>query len=232
MTPVRIPRPRLRPAALTTLLCAGALLCTALSAPRARASENCAPDTGPYQLVAEEHLGLPQDGVTSPADCAAVQDLQIRHGFEPANGRAGIETWRIIQYEKVLADPSSLTGCPHGTELAVCVDLNRQVLWVWDGGRVAFGPVPIRTGKPGYATRTGSHRIYSRVEQQWSELYEGPMPFSQFFDGGQALHASYRNIWEEPGSHGCVNLRYDEAKRLWQALRNNDLVHVWGERGA
>ncbi|MFI1886246.1 L,D-transpeptidase [Streptomyces jumonjinensis] len=192
---------------------------------------DCSAATGPYQTTVERHLGVTPDGVQSAADCAAIRTLQSRNGMEAANGYAGLETWRIVQYEKARADPMSLTGCPHGARLAVCVDLNRQLLWVRDGAQVAYGPVPIRSGKPGYATRTGVHRIHERVEKQWSELYEGPMPFSQFFDGGQALHASYRDIWEEPGSHGCVNLRYEDARRLWRGLRLDDAVHVWGTRG-
>ncbi|MEU9609436.1 L,D-transpeptidase family protein [Streptomyces sp. NPDC048057] len=230
---VRRVRRSLPRAALALVLAALGAALGPGAAPAAAAghAEECSTEAGPYQKTVERHLKLTVDGVQSAADCAAIRTLQTRHGMEPATGRAGPETWRIVQYERAVADPSALTGCPHGTRLIVCVDLHRQLLWVWDGDHVATGPVPIRTGKSGYATRTGEHRIYERVEKQWSELYEGPMPFSQFFDGGQALHASYRNIWEEPGSHGCVNLRYDDAKRLWQGLRLNDPVYVWGTRG-
>ncbi|MFI6283238.1 L,D-transpeptidase [Streptomyces sp. NPDC051018] len=233
-----------RPATVAALLGVPALLCpflvTAVAEPAAASTRPpatatrataCSTGTGPYQSAAERHLGLHRDGAQSPIDCAAIQTLQAKHGLEPANGYAGVETWRIIQYEQARSRPGSLTGCPYDEELVVCVDLTRQLLWVWDGNQVAFGPVPIRTGKTGHATRPGHHRIVDRVIDQWSDLYEGPMPFSQFFDGGQALHASYRNIWEEPGSHGCVNLRYEDAKRLWKALRLDDLVYVWGNRG-
>ncbi|MGW5676093.1 L,D-transpeptidase family protein [Streptomyces sp. NPDC003860] len=220
------------PVAAVALAALGAALGPAVApASAAGRADGCSTDTGPYQKTVETHLKLTADGVQSAADCAAIRTLQTRNGMEGANGYAGPETWRMVQYEQARADPARLTGCRHGDLLAVCVDLRRQILWVWDGDHVAFGPVPIRTGKSGYETRTGQHRIYERVEKQWSDLYEGPMPFSQFFDGGQALHASYRNIWEEPGSHGCVNLRYDDAKRLWQALRLDDTVHVWGTRG-
>lgn len=216
-------------AASATLLCVLAVPTAASAAAGPRTAE-CAADTGPYQTAAERHLGLAPDGQQSPADCAAIRALQTRNGYEQADGYAGIETWRIIQYEQALADPAGLDGCTDEAELVVCVDLDRQLLWVRDGWKIAFGPVPVRTGTSEYPTRTGYHRIYERVIDQWSELYEGPMPFSQFFDGGQALHASYRPIWEEPGSHGCVNLRHQDAQRLWQALRVDDLVHIWGSR--
>ena len=48
-----------------------------------------------------------------------------------------------------------------------------------------------------------------------STLYNTPMPFSQFFDRGEALHGVYGDIYESPGSHGCVNLKWMDAERLW-----------------
>ncbi|MFG2195317.1 L,D-transpeptidase [Streptomyces sp. NPDC048639] len=39
------------------------------------------------------------------------------------------------------------------------------------------------------------------------------MPFAQFFNGGQAFHGDHGTIYDRNGgSHGCVNLRYDDAK--------------------
>ncbi|MCM2386716.1 L,D-transpeptidase family protein [Streptomyces albipurpureus] len=218
---------------LAAALLVGAGASPAVSAVGGRlGAVECSTQAGPYQAVVERHLGLAADGVQTPADCAAVQRLQERNGLVPASGYAGVETWRMVQYEEARADPASLTGCPRDVTLVVCIDLARQVLWVWDGRRVVFGPVPVRTGSGEFPTRTGRQRIYERVEEQWSDLYDAPMPFSQFFNGGQALHASYRTIWEEPGSHGCVNLRYDDAERLWNGLRLGDTVYAWGTRTA
>jgi hypothetical protein len=56
------------------------------------------------------------------------------------------------------------------------------------------------------------------------------MPYSQFFSGGQAFHGVYGNIFTAVGSMGCVNLRLDEARKLWRVLKNNDQVYVWGHR--
>ncbi|MFF2021544.1 L,D-transpeptidase [Streptomyces sp. NPDC058171] len=186
--------------------------------------------TGPYQEEAEEHLGLPRDGLQSAADCAGIQRFQFGNGMETANGFAGVETWRMIQFARAAADRSSLKGCAPEKGVVVCVDLTRQILWVTNGGRVVYGPVPARSGVRGYATRTGRFAIYERVEEEWSDLYDSPMPFSQYFSGGQALHGSYRDIWEEPGSQGCVNLRYADAQRLWRSLRIGDTVRIWGAR--
>ncbi|MEU0985782.1 L,D-transpeptidase [Streptomyces sp. NPDC005953] len=190
----------------------------------------CTTSTGPYQEEVEDHLGLVVDGVQSAGDCSVIQEFQRKLGIVPDQGYAGLFTYRAVMWERAVAEGDAIAGCPDTSGTVVCVDMNRQILWVEDAGKVIFRPVPARTGSPDYPTRTGWHQIFDRQKEFWSTLYEGPMPFAQFFDGGQALHGSYRNIWEDPGSHGCVNLRYDEAKALWNGLRLGDEVYVWGRR--
>ncbi|MEU1075660.1 MULTISPECIES: L,D-transpeptidase [unclassified Streptomyces] len=48
--------------------------------------------------------------------------------------------------------------------------------------------------------------------------------------GGQAIHGVRDNLYEGPGSHGCVNLRHEDAQRLWGVLRLGDAVYVWGRK--
>lgn len=194
------------------------------------AETKCTTSTGPYQREAEKHLGLRVDGRQSAADCKAIADFQRKHEIEPDQGYAGLYTHRAIMWEQALAEGSRIRGCPDTEGVVVCIDKNRQILWVEDAGRVVVKPVPARTGAPGYQTRSGWFEIYKREKKFWSTQFDGPMPFAQFFSGGQALHGSYRPIFEDPGSHGCVNLRYDEAKALWSKLRMNDAVYVWGTR--
>ncbi|MEW1546124.1 L,D-transpeptidase [Streptomyces tsukubensis] len=190
----------------------------------------CDAGTGPYQRQVEAHLGLPADGEQSAADCEAIAAFQRKHEIEPAAGYAGLYTYRAVVWERALAEGDGITGCPDTDGVVVCIDKNRQILWVEKAGKVIFRPVPARTGMPGYATRNGWFEIYRREKEFWSDLYDGPMPFAQFFSGGQALHASYRPVFEDPGSHGCVNLRYEDAKALWNGLRIGDAVYVWGTR--
>ncbi|WP_308296860.1 L,D-transpeptidase [Streptomyces sp. ISL-44] len=159
-----------------------------------------------------------------------IQALQREQEMTLTNGYADIATYRAALFTWARTHTDELTGCPDGTGVVVCIDMNRQLLWVEDAGTISFGPVPARTGMPGYATHSGWHEIFDRKKEFWSTLYDAPMPFSQFFDGGQALHGSHRPIFEDPGSHGCVNLRYDDARSLWTGLRMGDAVYVWGER--
>ncbi|MGV9565378.1 L,D-transpeptidase [Streptomyces sp. NPDC003480] len=190
----------------------------------------CRLTAGPFQRQVEKDLDLPQDGEQSEQDCVAIRKLQNTYGISPADGYAGLVSHRAAVVDWATRHKASLTGCAGRSRRLVCVDQTHQLLWVQQDRKIVFGPVPARTGMPGHRTRNGSHRIYRRVEKFWSSLYDAAMPFSQFFDRGQALHASYRPIFEDPGSHGCVNLRYEDARRLWSMLHVGDGVTVWGTR--
>ncbi|MGK5632344.1 L,D-transpeptidase, partial [Streptomyces sp. URMC 123] len=191
----------------------------------------CSASTGPYQREVEAFLGLPVDGVQSGKDCETIRAWQRKEGIEPAIGFAGPTSMARIRLAEARRNPNADGRCPAGTGRVVCLDLPRQIMWVQRGDRVVFGPVTIRSGKAGYATRTGWHRIYLRNRDHWSTLYRAPMPFAQFFNGGQAFHGVYGNVHDpEGGSHGCVNLTYADARRLWDVLSLGDRVYSWGRR--
>lgn len=129
------------------------------------------------------------------------------------------------------APAASSNPCPTGYVRIVCVNLNNQTLWMQDkNGRRTFGPVPIRSGRKTYPTRTGMKRISVKRVKDWSYLYNVSMPYSQYFDGGQAFHAYAPPITTPPGSHGCVNMRYADAKRLYSLTKKGDRVYIWGRR--
>lgn len=117
-----------------------------------------------------------------------------------------------------------------GSNPVVCVDQNAQRLWVMRGKSVVFGPVTVRTGRRGHLTRTGTFHIYWRHQHHWSTIYNAPMPFAQFFSGGEALHGVFGSLNQGPGSYGCVNLTVRDAARLWPLTRKGTLVEVWGHR--
>ncbi|SNX58369.1 putative peptidoglycan binding protein [Streptomyces sp. TLI_55] len=220
---MRISRP-LRTA--TSTLLAG-LLPLALAAPATAAPAPCTTGTGPYQRELERHLRLTVDGRQSPADCEAIRAFQSRNGVGPADGYAGLATYRTMLVVEARPNPNAAGRCPVRAYRVACVDLDRQLMWVQDGRRVVFAPVPIRSGRDGYETRTGWHTVYWREIDHYSDLYEAPMPYAQFFDEGQAFHGSNGDLYSG-GSHGCVNLRLDDARRLWDTLAENDAVFVWG----
>ncbi|MFG2889954.1 L,D-transpeptidase [Streptomyces sp. NPDC048248] len=194
------------------------------------ASARCSRSTGPYQQQAERHLRRVVDGRQSAADCKAIRGFQRAHHITPANGFAGRVTGAVVRLLRAQRNPNQAGHCPVRARRVACIDLSRQLMWVQRGRKVIFRPVAIRSGRPASRTRTGTYRVYLRVRNHTSTLYNTPMPFSQFFDRGEALHGVYGDIYESPGSHGCVNLKWMDAERLWDVLKKGDTVHVWGRR--
>ncbi|MDG9716920.1 L,D-transpeptidase family protein [Streptomyces sp. DH24] len=190
----------------------------------------CTRRTGPYQRQAERWLRLRADGRQSPADCRAIRAFQQWQGIRPAVGYAGPVTWARMRLVSAQLRPNAGRRCPVRAYRVACVDLGRQLTWVQKGRKVLYGPVPIRSGRAGYRTRAGWHRVYWRHKNHWSTLYRTPMPYAQFFSGGQAFHGIYGSVHARPGSMGCVNLRVRDARALWSVLRKGDRVYVWGRK--
>ncbi|MEU5161551.1 L,D-transpeptidase [Streptomyces sp. NPDC020875] len=209
-------------------------LTTALGAGSAQAAPACTAKAGPHQKQAEKFLGLKVDGKQSTADCKAIRAFQQRHEISPAQGYAGTVTWRtmntMLQQRAAGTNPNKAGTCPTNKGRIACVDLTRQLSWIQDGKKLVFGPVAVRTGRDGAETRTGLKKVYFRNIDHFSSLYKVPMPYAQFFDGGQAFHSVTKSVWSPPGSMGCVNMTPNAAKNYWKLLRNGDDVFVWGRK--
>ncbi|MFI6642756.1 L,D-transpeptidase [Streptomyces sp. NPDC050504] len=190
----------------------------------------CGAGTGPYQWQLEKKLKLPQDGRMSTEDCLAVKKLQKRIGVTPVDGAADLRTYRMLLVFEVRKDPNAAKKCPVRSYRVTCVDLTRQILWVQKNQKVVFAPVPVRSGRPGLETRTGWQRVYQKNKTFFSTIYNNaPMPYSQFFNGGQALHGTYKDLFKS-GSGGCVNMYVKDAKRLFELLEIGDRLYIYGRK--
>ncbi|MEV0097403.1 L,D-transpeptidase family protein [Streptomyces sp. NPDC050738] len=202
-------------------------------APAGSAARACTRSTGPYQRQVEKWLKLRVDGRQSAADCAAIRRFQRQQHIRPDIGYAGPVTWGRMQAISARLHPNAAGKCPVRKYKVACVDLSRQLMWVQKGKKVVFGPAPVRTGRAVHPTRTGWFKVYWKHKNHWSSLYNSPMPYSQFFSGGQAFHGIYASVYNNPpGSHGCVNMRYRDAQRLWSVLGRGDAVYIWGRKPA
>ncbi|MFC8641758.1 L,D-transpeptidase family protein [[Kitasatospora] papulosa] len=205
-----------------------------LSTGTAAQAASCTAAKGPYQKQAEKWLKRTADGKQSVADCKAIRSFQADKGITPAVGYAGPVTWRtmktITAQKAAGKNPNAAKKCPTNKGRIACVDLTRQLSWIQDGSKLKFGPVPVRTGRNGDETRTGSKKIYWRNINHWSTLYDVSMPYAQFFDGGQAFHSVTKSMYNNPGSAGCVNMRPGDAKAYWNLLKNGDDVYVYGRK--
>ncbi|MEU3027466.1 L,D-transpeptidase family protein [Streptomyces incarnatus] len=209
-------------------------LTLALGTAPAQAAGSCTTSAGPYQKQAEEFLGRPVDGRQSTADCQAIRSFQTKNGITPAVGYAGPVTWSVMdlinQQKAIGKNPNKSGKCPVNKGRIACVDLTHQLSWIQDGKKLVYGPVPVRTGRKGFVTRTGLTKVYWRDLHHVSTLYDVSMPYSQFFNGGEAFHSVGLSMWNPPGSHGCVNMTPKDAKKYWSLLRTGDDVFVYGRK--
>jgi len=98
------------------------------------------------------------------------------------------------------------------------IDLSEQTLTAYEGTEVVFTAI-VSTGKGHTPTVQGKFRIQRK---HVSQLMTGPgyylpnVPFVMYFHGAFALHGAYwHDKWGTPTSHGCVNLRREDAKWLF-----------------
>ena len=81
----------------------------------------------------------------------------------------------------------------------------------------------VSTARPGYHTPTGNFQPYLLESMHYSSKYDNaPMPNSIFFHGGYAIHATYDvKHLGRPASHGCIRLSPQNAKWLYQIVKEN-----------
>lgn len=115
-------------------------------------------------------------------------------------------------------------------EKHIFVDLTTQKLSAYEGKKLVFD-FPISSGK-WYPTPTGDFHIWVKLRNAHMEggdpaagtyynLYN--VPYTMFFandsiskDRGFSLHGAYwHNNFGHPMSHGCVNIRPIDAKKLY-----------------
>ncbi|HVN56373.1 MAG TPA: L,D-transpeptidase family protein [Anaerolineaceae bacterium] len=131
------------------------------------------------------------------------------------------------------------------------VSLSRQTLTAYEGTDVVLhtkissgipSHLPSPTGIP-TATPKGDFRVYSKMPSKHMgdgnltgdiEAYELPgVPWVSFFaDNGVALHGTYwHNNFGVQMSHGCVNMRTNEANWIFRWTTPVTDAGIWEKRG-
>ncbi len=180
-----------------------------------------------WRLKREGMFRFRPNGRYGTATRAAVIRFQRLHGLRPS-GQATRATWRALLQRSNINMAAARSHCS-GAGWNVCYDrLNHQVT-LWHDGRF-WNTWLVRGGWSGHKTRTGDFTVFKRYRHHTSNLFGTPMPYSQFFSGGEALHGS--RIMMDPykgHSHGCVNMYVEDARQLWSLTHDRRLqVHVYG----
>jgi hypothetical protein len=127
----------------------------------------------------------------------------------------------ISQVEQL---PGTADWSPAIWQRHIDVNLSAQQLVAYEGD-LAVWHAPVATGRDGFNTPTGEFAIYYRVPMQdmtgsigGESWYVPHIPWVQYIVGGVAFHGTYWHDAHGTGvrmSHGCVNLRIDDAEWLY-----------------
>lgn len=167
-------------------------------------------------------------GYFGPITKAAVKQFQRRNDLA-VTGVVNYATWKPLIRKTVRGKADVPAACKRKGWHA-CYDRSRHQVSLYRKG-VLQNSWLVRGGGYSTQTRTGNFSVYYRDIDHYSQLYDAPMPYSQFFSGGQALHGSRLMMDPFVGhSHGCVNFWVEDARQLWNLTSDKNLrVHVYGE---
>jgi lipoprotein-anchoring transpeptidase ErfK/SrfK len=109
------------------------------------------------------------------------------------------------------------------------VDLTNQRVYAYEGDAVVNSFI-VSTGTWLTPTVTGQYNIYVKyrsTKMSGPGYYLPDVPYVMYFYKGYGLHGTYwHNNFGTPMSHGCVNLRTDEAAWLFGWASVGTLVNV------
>lgn len=180
-----------------------------------------------WRLKREGRFRFRPNGRYGTATRAGVKRFQRRHDLR-VSGNANKATWRVLLKRSNKNMRGARRRC-RGSGWHVCYDRRNHQATLWRNGRL-WNSWLVRGGSSAHKTRTGTFTVFRRDKDHRSSLFGSPMPYSQFFSGGQALHGS-RNMMDpyEGHSHGCVNMFVEDARQLWSLTHDRRLrVHVYG----
>ena len=201
---------------------------------RLPAAPNPHPSAGSASRRAVEsalsHLGLPTGSVNGKYDARTRRALCAWRTItgRPANRRlpSGAEAKAIVASRGL---PKARGSMVKGVNVSVTC---QAAFWV-SASRNYRRVMAATTGKPGYRTRLGTHRIF-RTYHVWrySTIYPDARMYKPMqFSGGQALHGSStdRLVKTYPASHGCIRMLHRDIDALQAGgVGNGTLVRVFG----
>lgn len=186
-------------------------------------------------LAANDVLSATPNGVFGPATKEATLTLQTQRGLA-ADGIIGPNTWQALDGSSTVqtSQPTQpvagvVPDVCRTSDKTICVvkgSRSQAVLYAIEDGSV-IRQMDARTGDgrgSSYATGEGTFTVYWKHIDHVSSIYDAAMPYSLFFNGGEAIHFSddFVSTGYDNSSHGCVNLR-DRAAAAW--------LYRWSPKG-
>lgn len=173
------------------------------------------------------NLNFPNSHPPCANSISCVKDLSGK--FEE-NAKSGTFLGRSLKVPQLLAQTNNqaVLGQSTGTNKHIYVDLAKQMLYAYEDQKLAMS-FPVSTGKWG-PTPTGDFKIWVKLKYtrmtggEGADFYDLPnVPYVMFFSNeevaasrGYSLHGAYwHNNFGHPMSHGCVNIKPENAEKLF-----------------
>jgi hypothetical protein len=166
-------------------------------------------------------------GASGEMTRGAVMAFQNDHGITP-DGAAGAMTWRAL-----IAAIGGGHRSSFGYTFVMVSEASPESIDVWHSGKsVVTGPV--NTGIPQAPTAKGVFAVFehalsvtmSGTNPDGSHYSDPGVPYTSYFNGGDALHGFHRASYGCAQSLGCVEMPYDEAGRVYPYTPIGTLVDV------
>ncbi len=127
-------------------------------------------------------------------------------------------------FDTMMSRARYVAGLPDRVGRWVEVDLANYRVYLWEDGSVLQSFL-VAIGRDATPTYTGEFSIYKKLELRTmrgknldgSTYVQPDVPWCAYFNGGIAFHGCYwHSNWGTKVSHGCVNMRNEDAKDLFK----------------
>ncbi len=159
--------------------------------------------------------------------------ITVINKFEKLKRIKTNDSWDYVSY----GDKKGYVSKKYTKELGdtfVEVDISEQNLYLYVDDELYLTADVVTGRKNKYDTRLGCNPIYAKQTNRYlkGDDYNVHVDFWLPFDKGQGLHdASWRKTFDDDdylnGSHGCVNMKYADAKTVYEnvSVGTKVLVH-------
>lgn len=159
--------------------------------------------------------------------------ITVINKFEKLKRIKTNDSWDYVSY----GDKKGYVSKKYTKELGdtfVEVDISEQNLYLYVDDELYLTADVVTGRKNKYDTRLGCNPIYAKQTDRYlkGDDYNVHVDFWLPFDKGQGLHdASWRKTFDDDdylnGSHGCVNMKYADAKTVYEnvSVGTKVLVH-------
>ena len=166
-------------------------------------------------------------GASGTVTRGAVMQFENDQGMTP-DGVAGADVWKALINAQISGKRSAF-----GYTFVSVSEGSPESQQTWHNGHVVVSGA-VNTGIPSAPTALGLYPVFehspsvtmSGTNPDGSHYSDPGVPWTSYFNGGDALHGFLRASYGTAQSLGCVEMPYSEAKDVYQYTPIGTLVNV------